>query len=184
MAACGANHRSAAVEQRARAAPGWTVAAALAALCACTNAPRRPEPVKIAAAAEPAPAMNGASASAAAAPAAPADAKTAAGAGLYKTKGCVMCHGEEAKGGVPNRYSLSETIPALDKVAEGYTEDELKEKIRKGVPSVAKKDPKGHVAILLMPSWEDKLAQDELDAVVAYLMSLALKGEGASKDDF
>lgn len=106
-----------------------------------------------------------------------------AGAELYKTKGCVMCHGEGAKGGVPNRYSQNQFIPALEKVAEGYTEDELKEKIRKGVSSVAAADPDGHVPILVMPSWKDKLTDEELDRIVAYLMSLAPKG-GKEDDGF
>lgn len=138
------------------------------------------------AAAPPAPSA-GASASAAptAAPAAaPApDPALALGAGLYRTKGCVMCHGDDAKGGVQNRYSMSQTIPALERVADGYTKDELREKIKKGVSVVAKADPNGHVPILVMPSWEDKLAADELDAIMGYLFSLAPKDSGGG-DDF
>lgn len=118
-----------------------------------------------------------------AAPAAAADPAVARGAGLYRTKGCVMCHGDDAKGGVKNRYSQSLTIPALERVAEGYTKDELREKIKKGVALVAKADPKGHVPILVMPSWEDKLAPEELDAIIEYLFSLAPKGAGGA-DDF
>lgn len=106
----------------------------------------------------------------------------AGGAELFVSKGCVMCHGENAKGGVRNRYSQSEFIPALELVADGYTPDELKQKIRKGVPVVAKADPNGPVPILVMPSWEDKLTPGELDSIAAYLLSLAPKGGG--KDDF
>ena len=112
----------------------------------------------------------------------PVSPAVAGGAALFMTKGCVMCHGENAKGGVRNRYSQSEFIPALELVADGYTPDELKQKIRKGVPLVAKADPNGPVPILVMPSWEDKLTPEELDSIVAYLLSLAPKGGG--KDDF
>lgn len=147
-------------------------AAAAVPLCACATGPRRPvgTPLGVAAAAPAEPASV---------PESPAE----TGSKLYRSKGCVMCHGDDAKGGVPNRYSLGGTIPALESVATGYSEDELKEKIRAGVPSVAKKDPQGHVPILIMPSWRDKLADEEIDAIVAYLFSLAPKGEGGS-DDF
>ena len=97
------------------------------------------------------------------------------GASLFETKGCIMCHGEGGKGGVRNRYSQGEFIPALEKVASGYSEDELKEKIRKGVSQVAKADSNGPVPILIMPSWEDKLTPEELNRIVAYLFSLAPK---------
>lgn len=150
--------------------------ASVAAVAGCASAPTRPPgtPLKEA--------PTAAQAAGTAAPA--ADPKVAAGGELFKTKGCVMCHGDGGKGGFPNRYSLSELVPALDKVAEGYTEDELKSKIKKGVPSVAKKNPEGHVAILIMPSWEDKLSEEEIGHIVAYLFSLAPKKEGGEKDDF
>lgn len=157
----------------------WIASAAAA---ACASAPKPPPGtlLKAAPAAVQAPATQ-----AAGAPAPAEDPKIAAGRDLFNAKGCVMCHGDGGKGGVPNRYSLSELVPALDKVAEGYSEDELRDKIRKGVPSVVKKDPNGHVAILVMPSWEDKLSADELDGIVAYLFSLAPKEEGGGKkDDF
>lgn len=111
--------------------------------------------------------------------AAPVPPAVAEGASLFKTKGCIMCHGEAGKGGVRNRYSQGEYIPALENVASGYSEEELKEKIRKGVSSVAKADPNGPVPILIMPSWEDKLTPEELDRIVAYLFSLAPKGGDA-----
>lgn len=112
-------------------------------------------------------------------PETPISPTVAEGASLFKTKGCVMCHGEDGKGGVRNRYSQGEFVPALEKVASGYSEDELKEKIRKGVPQVAKADPNGPVPILIMPGWEDKLAPEELDRIVAYLFSLGPKGGDA-----
>lgn len=105
------------------------------------------------------------------------------GARLYVRKGCVMCHGRDAKGGVKNRYSRSKLIPALDKVGEGYSEEEFKDKVNQGVSKVAKADPDGHVAILVMPSWKDKLASEELDKITAYLFSLAPEGSD-DEDDF
>ncbi len=105
------------------------------------------------------------------------------GAKLYVRKGCVMCHGRDAKGGVKNRYSQSKLIPALDKVGEGYSEEEFKDKVNQGVSRVAKADPDGHVAILVMPYWKDKLASEELDKITAYLFSLAPEGSD-DEDDF
>lgn len=158
--------------------PRWIRGAWILAALACSSPAKKSAAVPVAAA------VPGAVAAASAKPAEnPIPPAVAGGAVLYKTKGCVMCHGDDAKGGVRNRYSQSEFIPALDKVADGYTSDELKQKIRKGVSDIAKADPNGLVPILRMPAWEDKLTPEELDQVCAYLLSLAPKA-AAGKDDF
>ncbi len=149
-----------------------TLAAALSTVAACASSgpARSKAPVKPAAA-QPA--------QIAAAPAVPVvPPEVTEGAKLYRKKGCVMCHGKDAKGGVPNRYSLGKFVPALDKVGQGYTEDELKKKIRTGVASVAKADPNGPVPILVMPPWKEVLSDNDLNRIVTYLMSLAPKESG------
>ncbi len=52
----------------------------------------------------------------------------------FKTFGCLACHGREGRGGVANPNAASgEEIPGLLYVAEGYTAEELAERIRKGL---------------------------------------------------
>ena len=96
---------------------------------------------------------------------------------VFKKYGCAGCHGLEGKGGVKNPNSQGGVVPSLTRVAEGYTKDELEQKIRLGVPQVAKADPKGPIPPLYMPSWKDKISQQELDDLTAYLFSLMPKGE-------
>jgi len=92
---------------------------------------------------------------------------------LYKRYGCRGCHGMSGVGGVPNRNSESgEQVPPLLYVKEGYTGDELKDRIRKGVPTVGKLDPDGPRPPLNMPSFGDRLTEGQLDDLVSYLHSL------------
>lgn len=100
---------------------------------------------------------------------------------LFNRLGCVGCHGNFGKGGYPNNNVVGGLIPSLTMVADGYSKDELKDKIRKGVPQSAKADPNGETPMLHMPSWGEVLKDDELDALVEYLYSLrpAKTGEDA-----
>lgn len=101
---------------------------------------------------------------------------------LFNKKGCVYCHGPNGAGGVKNNNAQGGEIPSLTKVAEGYNASELKSKIAAGVREIGQADPAGPTPPLYMPAWKGHLGEDELDAVVAFLMSLAPKKEGGAED--
>jgi mono/diheme cytochrome c family protein len=96
----------------------------------------------------------------------------------YRKYGCAGCHGAEGKGGVPNpNAKTAEQVPGLIKVAEGYTQDELKARILKGqreIPALVAKRPPPP---LYMPAWRGTINEAEVDDLVAYLISLKPKGE-------
>jgi mono/diheme cytochrome c family protein len=55
------------------------------------------------------------------------------GHAVYQKYGCFQCHGQDAKGGVPNpNAKTAEQVPSLIYVADGYTKDELKSFIKRG----------------------------------------------------
>ena len=91
---------------------------------------------------------------------------------IFKHAGCVGCHGNAGVGKYPNNNVVGGQIPALKTVADGYSKEELKEKIHKGVPMSAKADVNGPDPMIHMPTWGDVLKDDELDALVEYLYSL------------
>jgi len=101
---------------------------------------------------------------------------------VYTSKGCVFCHGPAGEGGVKNPNAVGGLIPPLKNVADGYSEEELKEKILTGVTTIDQEDPNGPPPPLYMPSWEGLLNEDELDALAGYLLSLAPPSE--DWDDF
>ncbi|MBI3298467.1 MAG: cytochrome c [Elusimicrobia bacterium] len=93
------------------------------------------------------------------------------GRAVYLRAGCVACHGAKGAGGHPNNNVPGDAIPALAKVAETFSPAELAAKIRRGsVP--AAKDPAVSAPLVRMPAWGEKLADDEISAVAAYLLSL------------
>ena len=102
---------------------------------------------------------------------------------LFNEKGCVYCHGPNGAGGVKNNNAQGGEVPALSKVAEGYTAEELKVKISEGVREIGKADPNGPTPPLYMPVWQGHLSEDELGQIAAFLMSLAPKKAGGD-DDF
>lgn len=95
---------------------------------------------------------------------------------VYQRYGCGACHGVNAKGGVPNPGSQVDPIPALDRVAEGFTEDEVKKIILNGRNALPK-DASGVAPRLHMNSWKNLMDEEELDALTDYLFSLMPKGE-------
>lgn len=103
---------------------------------------------------------------------------------VFNAKGCVYCHGPNGAGGVKNANSQGGEIPSLSKVAEGFSKDELKAKILAGAKEIGKEDEKGNEPPLYMPSWKGHISDDELEAVTAFLMSLAPKSAGGGADDF
>lgn len=100
------------------------------------------------------------------------------GRAIFLRAGCVGCHGRGGAGGYPNNNVKGNAIPALTKVFESYTKDELRKKISNGVVP-EKADPNGPAPLVQMPAWGNVLSADEIDAVVEFLFSL----KAGAKDD-
>ena len=98
---------------------------------------------------------------------------------LFDKAGCVACHSEKGRGGYPNNNVVGGLIPSLSKVAEGYTKEELQNKIKSGVIS-SPADPGAEAPLIFMPKWSEVLKDDEISAVADYLISL---GQAAPKKD-
>jgi mono/diheme cytochrome c family protein len=97
---------------------------------------------------------------------------------VFRKYGCAGCHGIDAKGGVPNpNAKTAELVPDLIRVAEGYTKDELKERILKGQREISALDPKRPPPPLYMPPWGGIINDAEADDLIAYLLSLKPGGE-------
>src|SRR3972149_3172899 len=97
---------------------------------------------------------------------------------VYKNYGCILCHGVNGEKGVKNANAQTgEEIPALTYVAEGYTQDELKQQILKGLKDIPQKDSLGRTPPYRMPSWKGAISDQELELLADYLMSLMPKGE-------
>ncbi|MBI3317863.1 MAG: c-type cytochrome [Candidatus Omnitrophica bacterium] len=91
---------------------------------------------------------------------------------VFQKYGCAACHGLEGRGGIRNKnMDVGEEVPALLYVSDGYSKDELKAIIREG-RYPAKADSAGPSPALWMPSWKEKISEEELDALVEYLVSL------------
>jgi mono/diheme cytochrome c family protein len=101
---------------------------------------------------------------------------------IFLRAGCVACHGQGGAGGYPNNNVAGGKIPALSNVVNTYTKIELIAKIKKGVPSPVKADPKGPAPLVSMPSWGQFLDDAEIDSVATYL--LTLKPSSAEKTDW
>ena len=103
------------------------------------------------------------------APTAPTDQGAAVeGSVLYVKYGCINCHGPNGLGGVPNPQSPDKRIPPLSGQAfrqQFKTDQMIINVIRSG--SVIGKAP-----IVSMPHWGGIIAQDQLNALVAYLKTL------------
>lgn len=96
---------------------------------------------------------------------------------IYKRVGCITCHGKNGLGGYPNNNVVGGLIPALNKVSEGFSREELIAKIQKGVAQSGKANPAGPDPLLNMPRWEQKLKKDEIEDVADYLLSLGGGGD-------
>ncbi|MDE2141331.1 MAG: c-type cytochrome [Elusimicrobia bacterium] len=103
------------------------------------------------------------------------------GRSVFRNVGCFQCHGEDGKGGVGNPNSQGGMVPALTLVSQGYSDSELKDKIRLGVRYVGKAAANGPTPPLFMPTWGRMLTNQQLDDLVAYLKSLAA---GKNSQDF
>jgi mono/diheme cytochrome c family protein len=100
------------------------------------------------------------------------DPRIAAGARLYFFN-CAHCHGDEGEGGVPNpNAKTAELVPGLIRVSEGYTNEELKDRILKGQREIPVIDPNRPPPPLYMPGWRGRISDAEVNDLVAYLSSL------------
>lgn len=98
------------------------------------------------------------------------------GKAVFDRLGCAGCHGMGGQGGRKNwNAGLREEIPPLVYVKAYYGKDveSLKRLIRQGRQPIPRADPRSPRPPLYMPAWESRLTEDELDALIAYLFSLA-----------
>ncbi|MBI4369917.1 MAG: c-type cytochrome [Elusimicrobia bacterium] len=90
---------------------------------------------------------------------------------IFSRAGCVGCHGIKGVGGYPNNNVVANKIPSLTLVADGYSKEELMERIAKG-KRPDKTDPSGPAPMIEMPAWGAVLKTDEIEALAEYLFSL------------
>ena len=98
------------------------------------------------------------------------------GKAVFEKFGCTACHGAGGVGGRRNwNAGLGNEIPALLYVKAYYGNDvkSLKDVIRYGRQPVPRADATRPQPGLYMPAWKDRISEEELDALVAYLFSLA-----------
>ncbi len=98
------------------------------------------------------------------------------GKAVFERLGCAGCHGPGGFGGRHNWNAGSgEEVPPLlyVKAYYGSDVDSLKALIRNGRQPVPRADPVRPNPSLYMPAWKDRLTDEELDALIAYLFSLA-----------
>ena len=103
------------------------------------------------------------------------------GQAIFQGMGCMGCHGGQGQGGYPNNNVAGGLIPSLTTVADGFSKEELEDKIRKGstpVPENASEPP----PMISMPPWGPILKEDELHDLVDYLFSL--RPERSGEDDW
>ena len=98
---------------------------------------------------------------------------------IFNRAGCVACHGLRGAGGYPNNNVQGGKINTLTLVADGYSKDELKDRIHKGKISDPA-DPTQPKPMIFMPPWGQKLKDSDIDALVEFLYSLRPKP--AAKD--
>lgn len=91
---------------------------------------------------------------------------------VYRSYGCVLCHGVNGEGGVKNANAqTAELIPGLTYIAEGYTVPEFQKRVLEGVAIVAKLDSTGSIPPLVMPGWA-KMKESELNDLTSYVWDL------------
>jgi mono/diheme cytochrome c family protein len=98
------------------------------------------------------------------------------GQAVFEKFGCAGCHGLGGTGGRRNwNAGLGEEIPSLLHVKAYYGHDveSLKQLIRNGRQPVPRADAARPRPSLYMPPWKERISEEELDALVAYLFSLA-----------
>lgn len=95
------------------------------------------------------------------------------GAGLVEHLGCLYCHGLGGREGLENPNAMRKYVPAWDEEAfiRKYPNSEgVRDVIREG--RFPRKDPKADGNPIPMPPWGNRVTDQELDAIVAYIWSL------------
>ncbi|MBI4425826.1 MAG: cytochrome c [Elusimicrobia bacterium] len=106
------------------------------------------------------------------APATPVDIPFARGRRLYRELRCGVCHGPEGEGGVKNPNADPDgLVPNLYDLADGFTRQDLKDRLRKGSQTKKLEEDKPQ-APLDMPAWRDLLSDGDVEALAEYLFSL------------
>ena len=108
----------------------------------------------------------------------PAEDAVASGRRHYLRYGCGTCHGPEGRGGVANPNAQTNPIPALERVKEGFTKDEIAKVIQDG-REPARKDPNGPPPPYKMNAWKSIMDASESDALIEYLFSLMKEDAGS-----
>ena len=91
---------------------------------------------------------------------------------IFTHAGCAGCHGVGGQGGYPNNNVAGGLIPSLIQASDGYSKEELAEKIIRGVPQSVPADPKAPPPMLHMPTWGEKFSIEEGQALAEYIYSL------------
>ena len=98
------------------------------------------------------------------------------GKAVFEKYGCAACHGVGGLGGRKNwNAGLGEEIPSLMYVKAYYGNDveTLKNLIRNGRQPIPRANPERPRPSLYMPAWKERISEEELNALVAYLFSLS-----------
>jgi mono/diheme cytochrome c family protein len=90
---------------------------------------------------------------------------------IYNRVGCVGCHGTAGAGGFPNNNVAGGQIPSLKLAADGYSKEEMHERISNGLKSDPE-DPSKPAPMIEMPAWKNLLSSEEIDALVEYIYSI------------
>lgn len=97
---------------------------------------------------------------------------------VFERFACWSCHGKKGFGGIKNPNAATEDeeytgeVPPLEEVTDLLEGDEIKEIILHG-STPDKFNPDGPAPPYRCPSWEGAMTQDELEALLVYLESLA-----------
>ncbi len=97
------------------------------------------------------------------------------GRAVFERYGCTACHGPGGSGGRMNfNAGLGQEVPPLlyVKAYYGNNVEALKTVIREGRQPAPRQDVTRPNPPLYMPAWKDRISEEDLDALVAYLLSL------------
>jgi mono/diheme cytochrome c family protein len=104
--------------------------------------------------------------------------QAARGLKIYETFGCITCHGSGGKGQIKNNNAQTGgEVPPIDRVAESFSDAELRQKILDGVAQIEKLNPNGPAPPLAMPAYKNRLDNTDLEDLIVYIKSLMPSGE-------